>query len=87
MTETTKPKTIREYINGFPKETQRKLLELHKCLRGVAPEADEGLKWGVPALSYQRILFTFAAFKNHISLYPTPSALNAFAASSSVVGD
>jgi len=33
----------------------------------------------VPAFSYQRILFTFAAFKHHISLYPTPSAVKAFA--------
>jgi uncharacterized protein YdhG (YjbR/CyaY superfamily) len=34
---------------------------------------------GMPAFSYKRILVTFAAFKNHIGFYPTPSAVSAFA--------
>ena len=49
------------------------------CLRDAAPGAGEGIKWGTPALSYKRVLFTFAAFKSHISLYPTPAAIRAFA--------
>jgi uncharacterized protein YdhG (YjbR/CyaY superfamily) len=48
-----------------------------ECLREAAPNADEAIKWGVPAISYKRILFTFAAYKNHISLYPTPSVIKA----------
>jgi len=32
----------------------------------------------MPAYSYKRILVTFAAFKNHIGFYPTPSAVKAF---------
>lgn len=72
-----KPKNITEYINSFPNDTQSKLFEILECLRNAAPEAEEGLKWGQPALSYDWILFQFAAFKNHISLYPTPSVINA----------
>jgi len=49
-----------------------------ECLRAAAPGAEESLKWGQPALSYQWILFQFAAFKRHISIYPTPSAVKAF---------
>ena len=32
----------------------------------------------MPAFSYKRILVTFAAHKNHIGFYPTPSAVKAF---------
>jgi hypothetical protein len=62
----TRPKTIDEYIQTAPKEAQKKLREMCACIRAAAPEATEGLKWGMPAFSYRRILVTFAAFKNHI---------------------
>ena len=73
------PKTITEYINAAPKEAQQKLREMRACIRAAAPGAKESLKWGMPAFSYRRILVTFAAFKNHIGFYPTPSAVRAFA--------
>jgi len=79
MPEKRRPKTIAEYINAAPKEAQKKLREMRRTLRQAAPGAEEGIKWGVPAFSYKRILFTFAAFKHHVSLYPTPSAVRAFA--------
>jgi uncharacterized protein YdhG (YjbR/CyaY superfamily) len=75
----TRPKTIDEYIRAAPREAQKKLREMRACIRAVAPEATESLKWGMPAFSYRRILVTFAAFKNHIGFYPTSSAVTAFA--------
>ena len=74
-----KPKTVTEYINAAPKEAQKKLREMRACIRAAAPGAKEGLKWGMPAFSYRRILVTFAVFKHHIGFYPTPSAVKAFA--------
>src|SRR5882762_11150179 len=74
-----KPESITEYINAARQEAQKKLREMRACLRKAAPWAKESLKWGVPAFSFQRILFTFAAFKHHIGFYPTPSAVKAFA--------
>src|SRR3990172_10967539 len=74
-----KPKTISEYIEAAPKETRDKLREMCMCIREAAPGAKEGLKWGMPAFSYRRILVTFAVFKHHIGFYPTPSAVKAFA--------
>ena len=80
MTSTkARPKSITEYINAAPKETQKKLREMRACIREAAPGAKESLKWGMPAFSYRRILVTFAAFKHHIGFYPTPSAVRAFA--------
>ena len=74
-----KPKTVVEYINAAPKEAQKKLREMRVCLRKIVPKAQESLKWGMPAFSHRRILFTYAGFKRHIGFYPTPSAVRAFA--------
>jgi uncharacterized protein YdhG (YjbR/CyaY superfamily) len=74
-----KPRNITEYINAAPKEARKKLREMRDCIRAAAPGAEEGLKWGMPAFSYRRILVTFAAWKHHIGFYPTPSAVRAFA--------
>jgi uncharacterized protein YdhG (YjbR/CyaY superfamily) len=75
---TAKPKTIQEYIESKPKETQERLEELHSYLKLAVPEADEGLKWGKPALIHNGILFVYAGFKEHVSLHPTPSVINTF---------
>jgi uncharacterized protein YdhG (YjbR/CyaY superfamily) len=74
-----RPTNITEYINAAPKEAQKKLREMLACIREAAPGAEESLKWGKPAFSYQRILVMFAASKHHIGFYPTPSAVRAFA--------
>jgi uncharacterized protein YdhG (YjbR/CyaY superfamily) len=73
-----RPASITEYINDAPKEARKKLREMRACIRKAAPGAKEGLKWGMPAFSYHRILVTFAAFEHHIGFYPTPSAVKAF---------
>jgi uncharacterized protein YdhG (YjbR/CyaY superfamily) len=74
-----RPGSITEYIDAAPKEAQKKLREMLACIRKSAPGVKEGLKWGMPAFSYGRILVTFAAHKTHIGFYPTPSAVSAFA--------
>jgi uncharacterized protein YdhG (YjbR/CyaY superfamily) len=73
-----KPKNITEYITAAPEAAQPKLWELLEILRKAAPGAEESLKWGQPALSYQWILFQFAGFKHHIGLYPHPDVIKAF---------
>lgn len=73
-----KPGNIAEYIAAAPEQAQAHLIQLYDCVRAAAPGATEGLKWGMPAFSYHRILVTFAGFKRHIGFYPTPSAVKAF---------
>ena len=75
----TRPTSVSEYIEAAPKEAQQKLREMRACIKKSAPGATEGIKWGMPAFSYKRILVTFAARKQHIGFYPTPSAVKAFA--------
>lgn len=74
-----RPTSVSEYIEAAPDVARKKLREIRACIRKAAPEATEGLKWGMPAFSYKRILVAFAAHKNHIGFYPTPSAVTAFA--------
>ncbi|HSQ27304.1 MAG TPA: DUF1801 domain-containing protein [Anaerolineales bacterium] len=73
-----KPTNITEYIQAAPEAVQQKLWELLEILRKAAPGAEETLKWGQPALSYQWILFQFAGFKKHVGLYPHPDVVKAF---------
>lgn len=73
-----KPKTIEEYIDAASLEVQDRLWKLHEHIRAAAPGAVEGLKWRMPAYSYQKILVTFAVFKNHTGFYPMPSAIRKF---------
>lgn len=51
---------------------------MRAAVKGAAPKAVESIKWGMPAVSYERILVMYAAFKNHIGFYPTPSAIKKF---------
>ena len=74
----SKPKTVAEYIAGAPKESQAKLREMRALLKNAAPGATEGIKWGVPVLSYKRILFAYNAIKGNISFMPTPPVIVAF---------
>jgi uncharacterized protein YdhG (YjbR/CyaY superfamily) len=56
-------------------------MQLHATILKAAPGAKEGLKWSMPAYSYDRILVTWSAFQHHTGFYPTPSAVEAFAES------
>ena len=74
----TAPTTISEYIRAAPKAAQPHLRRLHAILKGVAPEAQETIKWGTPFFIEPRFLFAFSAHKAHLSLAPTAGALAAF---------
>ena len=79
-TKKIKPVSIEEYIDAAAPGVQEKLWQMHESIVKAAPGAIQGLKWGMPAYSYKKILVTFAVFKHHIGFYPMPSAVKAFAA-------
>ena len=70
--------TIDEYVKGFPPETQKKLEEMRATIKMIAPNAEERISYQMPAFTLNGNLVYFAAFKNHIGLYPTPSGIEAF---------
>jgi uncharacterized protein YdhG (YjbR/CyaY superfamily) len=74
----SKPTTVAGYIAASPKEIRPRLRELRALIAAAAPGATQSLKWGMPSFSYQRILVTYAAFKHHIGLFPTPATVREF---------
>ena len=71
-------KTIDDYIAEFPKNVRDVLEELRRVIRESAPDAKEAMRYGIPTFRLNGNLVHFAAFKDHIGFYPTPSAINAF---------
>lgn len=70
--------SIDEYIASFPEETQKILQEIRAAIKAAAPNAEEKISYQMPTFFLNGNLIHFAAFKNHIGIYPTPSGTEAF---------
>ena len=70
--------SIDEYIESFPQETQKILKEIRATIKAAAPNAEEKISYQMPTFFLNGNLIHFAAFKNHIGIYPTPSGTEAF---------
>jgi uncharacterized protein YdhG (YjbR/CyaY superfamily) len=72
-------KDFEEYINNFPKETQELLEQIRMTIKQVAPKAEESISYKMPAFkTHGKPLVYFAAFKNHIGFYATPTGHKEF---------
>lgn len=70
---------IKKYINEFPKEIQIKLNEMYEMIKEVVPkETIEKISWKMPTFYLNENLVHFAAFKNHIGLFPGGEVLKEF---------
>ena len=76
--EVTIPKTIDEYIAGFPEDVQAILQKIRQTIRETVPNAEEAISYQMPTFKLKGNLVHFAAFKNHIGFYPVPSGIEAF---------
>jgi len=74
----TKFNDIDSYIASFPKETQNLLKQVRETIRKAAPLAEETINYGISTFTLKGSLVHFAAFKNHIGFYPTPSGIETF---------
>ncbi|HLU89986.1 MAG TPA: DUF1801 domain-containing protein [Cyclobacteriaceae bacterium] len=74
-----KPKTIDEYIAGYPKEVQPVLEQVRGAIRSAAPEAEEAISYAIPTFRLNNsYLVYFAGYKNHVGIYPVPAGTVAF---------
>ena len=74
-----KPKTIDEYIAGFPQGTRVILQQIRATIKAAAPDTGEKIGYGIPTFTFKGTnLVHFAAFKNHIGFYPAPVGTEAF---------
>ncbi len=71
-------RTIDEYIQSCPGNAQAKLKQLRSLIRRLVPEALEKISYQMPTFYLKGNLVHFAAYQNHIGLYPTPSGIEKF---------
>lgn len=64
------PKNVDAYIARYPSDVQAILQRIRRILRDAAPDAKESISYGIPTFTLNGVLLYFAAFKNHIGLYP-----------------
>jgi uncharacterized protein YdhG (YjbR/CyaY superfamily) len=70
MTDRSAPETIDDYIAACSPDVQAILEKIRETVREVAPQAEEKISYRMPAFTQDGILIYFAAFKNHIGIYP-----------------
>ncbi|MEZ4779233.1 MAG: DUF1801 domain-containing protein [Flavobacteriaceae bacterium] len=71
--------TVDDYINAQPLEKLELLKKIRTILKEVVPDATEAIKYGMPTLVLNGNLLHYAAQKNHIGYYPSPSGITTFA--------
>jgi len=74
----TAPKSIDEYIAGFPEDVHAILEKVRTTIREAAPGAEETIKYRLPTFTLKGNLVHFGAFKKHIGFYPTPTGTEEF---------
>jgi len=72
-----KPQDIDGYISQFPADVQTILQKVRETISHAAPDAEETISYQMPAFRQHEILVYFAAWKEHIGMYPPISGDNA----------
>lgn len=72
------PKSIDEYIVGFPPDVQEILQKVRMTIHDAAPDAIETIKYAIPTFTLKGNLVHFAAYPKHIGFYPAPSGIEKF---------
>lgn len=81
------------YLNNVPTDKRQVLSHIRKTVKELVPDAVESISYMMPAFKYKnKPLVYYAAFKNHMSIFPTPwpaeqfkEELKAFAVSKGTV--
>jgi uncharacterized protein YdhG (YjbR/CyaY superfamily) len=64
------PGDIDEYIAACPPEVQPVLEKIRATIRRAVPDARETISYRMPTFTLRGVVLHFAAFRQHIGLYP-----------------
>ena len=71
-------KDFDDYFSQQTSEVQILLEQMRQTIKKAAPEAEEVISYNMPAFKYHGMLVYFAAYKNHIGFYATPTGHSEF---------
>jgi len=71
-------KDFDDYFSQQTPEVQILLEQMRQTIKKAAPEAQEVISYNMPAFKYYGMLVYFAAYKNHIGFYATPTGHSEF---------
>lgn len=67
---------VDKYLAAVPEQKRATLEKLRRTIKTVVPEAEEIIWYQIPTFKFQgRPLVSFAAFKDHCSLFPMSMAI------------
>jgi len=77
----TKIETVEQYLESQPEPVRGRLEELRALIRAAAPDATEGISYGVPGFKLGSPLVGYGAAKQHIGFYVMdPAVIETFEA-------
>lgn len=62
--------SFNEYLLGFEEEIQLRLEHIRHAILEKFPDAEESIRYNMPAYKWNGIHVYLAAYKNHIGMYP-----------------
>jgi len=74
----TKFSTVEEYFAQLSGPVKARMEQVRETIRKAAPGAEEVISYNMPAFRSNGVLVYYAAYGNHIGLYPTGSGIEAF---------
>ena len=69
---------VSEYINKQELTQKEVLIKVRKLIQELLPQAEEKMSYGVPAFKLNGKQILYAAFKEHLGLYPEPEIIEKF---------
>ena len=71
-------KDVDEYVADYPKDVQKILNKIRATIKKAAPKAEEAISYQIPSFKLNGNLIHFAAYRDHIGVYPAPRRVEKF---------
>jgi uncharacterized protein YdhG (YjbR/CyaY superfamily) len=70
MPKREKYKVVETYLSSLPPQQALILREIRRIVKEKYPTAKEVISYNIPAFKQKKVFFYYAAFKDHISIFP-----------------